>query len=60
MMWEGEYMEFAKTAKAGYLSKQESEHNWSTWLADMAVVRDNDGPRGYLRLWVKTKDSIMQ
>ena len=29
-------------------------------LEDESIATDNDGPRGYKRLWVKTKDVIMK
>lgn len=32
--------------------------NWASWMADPSVPRDKDGPRGFLRLWVKTRDKI--
>lgn len=60
MMWEGEYMEFAKTAKAGFLSSQEAIANWQKWKEDESVARDNNGPRGYLRLYVKTGDRVVK
>lgn len=59
MMWEGEYFEYAKTAKAGFLSEAEMKANWQAWLADPEHPRDNDGPRGFLRLAVRTKDKIV-
>ena len=58
MMWEGEYYEFAKTAKAGYLSKAEAEANWAKWSADADWPSDSAGPRGYKRLWVATRDVL--
>lgn len=58
MMWEGEYKEFAKTAKAGYLSDAEATANWNAWLADPDHPRDRDGPRNYLRLLIKVKDQV--
>ena len=59
LMWEGEYYEFAKTAKAGYLTRAEAEHNWKAWLADDTVLKDMGGPRGYQRCWVKTSDQVV-
>ena len=55
-MWEGEFMEFAQTAKMGFLSKPEREKLWQDMLEESWRPRDKLGPRGYLRLWVKTKD----
>ena len=52
MMWEGEWLEEAKKAKYGYLTKEEAENQWTSWLNDQSVARDNLGPRGYLRLAV--------
>lgn len=57
-MWEGEYIEFAATAKAGYLSRAEAETNWARWRDDESVARDLFGPRGYLRLYVATKTKL--
>ena len=59
MMWEGEYKEFAKTAKAGFLSEAEADANWKAWLNDKTVARDNKGPRNYLRLFVKVRDKVI-
>ena len=58
MMWEGEFYEFAKSAKMGFLSKQEAEAMWSQWEADKDHPRDKDGPRNYLRLYVKVRDVV--
>ena len=55
-MWEDEFMEFAQTAKMGFLSKPEREKLWQDMLEESWRPRDKLGPRGYLRLWVKTKD----
>lgn len=60
MMWEGEYLEFASTAKAGYLTRAEAESNWASWKQDMSIARDECGPRGYLRLFVSTKTKVVQ
>ena len=58
MMWEGEYFEFAQTAKAGFLTKPEREASWAAWLKDVKVPKDEAGPRGYRRVWVRTKDLV--
>ena len=58
MMWEGEYMEFAQTAKAGFLTKAEAEANWARFLVDDDVEKDKFGPRNFKRCWVKVRDSI--
>ncbi|CAE7468859.1 unnamed protein product [Symbiodinium sp. CCMP2592] len=53
MMWEIEYIEWAtKTARGGYLSKEEAGANWDRWKADVTHTRDHKGPRGFLRLKV--------
>ena len=36
----------------------EAEANWAAWTKDTAVPRDHKGPRGFLRLWVATRDTI--
>ena len=56
LMWEGEYLEFAKSAKGGYLSSAEAGSNWEAWKANPSHPRDNKGSRGFLRLLV-TKGS---
>ena len=56
MMWEAEWYEFAKTAKAGYLSKVEAEAGWQAWMDDAEHPKDENGPRGYIRCLVKVKD----
>ena len=57
-MWEGEYMEWAKTAKAGHLSADERKANWKQWEKTLSVPRDRCGPRNSLRLWVHTADRL--
>ena len=52
-MWEQEFCEFAATAKMGYLTKPEWEKAWETMVGE---AWNHKGPRGFLRLWVKTKD----
>ena len=59
MMWEGEYKEYAKTAKAGFLTDAEADSNWKAWLADPSHPSDDDGPRGYKRLAVKTGKKLL-
>ena len=59
MMWRGEYIEFAKGAKLGYLTEQEASLRWDEMLTDKTLKRDEDGPRGNIRLWIKTKDQII-
>ena len=60
MMWEGEFLEFAKTAKAGFLSRQEAEGLWKEYETAENVSRDMKGPRGYLRCAIKVKDVLNQ
>ena len=55
-MWEQEFYEFAAGAKMGFLSKPEREQRWLDMKAEEWRPRDHEGPRGFLRLWVKTKD----
>ena len=59
-MWEGEYKEWAQTAKAGKLTLQERNANWKKWENGLTVPRDNDGPHKNLRLWVRTADRMTQ
>ncbi|CAE7825398.1 SHE10 [Symbiodinium sp. CCMP2456] len=60
MMWEGEWLEEAQRAKHGFLSLQEARDMWAKWEKDEKHPRDREGPRNYLRLFVKTKDKIIQ
>lgn len=54
MMWEGEYIQWAKTAKAGFLSQAEAEAKWKKMVDDPDWPSDNDGPRGFKRVLVNT------
>lgn len=58
MMWEGQYHEWAKTAAAGFLTRSEADCNWQKWTDDPLVLRDELGPRGCLRCYVKTADLV--
>ena len=55
-MWEGEYLEWSKTAKAGYLTETEAKANWAAFKTDPKVAKDSFGPRGWLRCSIKVKD----
>ena len=55
-MWEGEYLEWSKTAKAGYLSETEAKATWASFKKDQTVAKDSFGPRGWLRCSIKVKD----
>ena len=53
LMWEQEYLEWAtKTAAGGYLSEIEATDHWAAMLKDPLVARDDQGPRGRIRLLV--------
>ena len=58
MMWQGEWLEEARKTKYGNLTREEAEALWEKWLKDDKVPRDDKGPRGFIRLWVKTRDQI--
>jgi len=58
LMWEREYFAFAKKPKGGELTKTEMEANWASWLADPTIARDFEGPRGSVRLLVRTGDFV--
>ena len=60
MMWEGEWMEFAKSAEAGYLSRAEAEQRWEDMKTADNVARDHRGPRGFLRCGIKVRDLLTQ
>ena len=38
MMWKGHWLDEAKTARHGYLTKEEAESKWNKWLADRGVA----------------------
>jgi hypothetical protein len=59
MMWEGEWLEWAKGVKAGHLSQTEAQAQWDSWKNDESVPRDYNGPRGYLRLRIVIADQII-
>lgn len=56
MMWEAEFFEFAASAKGGCLTRSEAVKMWNTYLEDIGVHKDEDGPRGYKRCAIKTGD----
>ena len=60
MMWEGERMVFAKSAKAGHLSRAEAEQRWEEMKTTDNVARDQGGPRGFLRCGIKVRDLLTQ
>ena len=57
-MWEGEWLEFAATAKCGYMTKEEARLEWKKMLQEEWRPSDENGPKGFTRLWVKTKDVV--
>ena len=60
LMWEAEYLEFAATAKAGFLTKSEAQKNWEGMRAQLpAYPHDYFGPRGFLRLFIPTRTRII-
>ena len=46
MMWEAEFLEFAKSAKGGFLTDSEARTMWQRFLDDPDVDQDDDGPMG--------------
>ena len=58
MMWHGHWLEEAKTAKHGYLTPEEAQSKWDTWLADETVYKDNNGPRGFRRVAVPDRTML--
>ena len=60
MMWEGEFLEFAKSAKGVFLTDAEARSMWERMLHDDDLGKDNDGPRGFRRVAVKVRDSSTQ
>ena len=59
MMWEGQWLEEARKAAHGFLTKEEAEAKWAGWLADETVRKDNLGPRGYMRVAVPTRTVVL-
>lgn len=57
-MWEGEYVEWAKSAEAGFLTKAEADANWAAWDKDDNVPHDFNGPRGYKRILIHKGDFV--
>ena len=60
MMWEGEFLENARTAKFGYLTKEEAELKWKQYMSDPSVKKDKEGPRGYTRCAVPCKTLLTE
>ena len=60
MICESEYYEWAATTPAGNLSRSEAQANWKKWMADPKWPHDEDGPRGFVRLFVKTRTVVSQ
>ena len=60
MMWEGEYLEQARTAKFGYLTKEEAELKWKQFMSDPSVKKDQEGPRGYTRCAIPCKTTLTE
>ena len=58
-MWIGEYIEFCKTVKMGSLSAEEGRLKWEKMVDDKKVQRDNEGPRGMLRLAIQVSKQII-
>ena len=55
-IWEGEWTELAAGAKFGYMTKEEAALEWARMKAEAWRPRDQQGPKGFLRLWVKLRD----
>ena len=55
-IWEGEWKEMAGGAKFGFLTAEEASLEWNKMKAEAWRPRDNLGPKGFLRLWVKVRD----
>ena len=60
MMWEGEFLAFAKSAQGGFLTDAEARSMWERMLHDDDLGKDNDGPRGFRRVAVKVRDILTQ
>jgi hypothetical protein len=60
-MWEGQYLEFAKSAAGGFLSVTEAQSKWNEMVGDEEnYARDENGPRGYLQIEVPTRRLSMK
>ena len=60
MMWHGEFLEFCRTAKMGWLTPEESEARWQELVNDKQSKQDRGGPRGFLRVRVPVRDMVTQ
>ncbi|CAL1149504.1 unnamed protein product [Cladocopium goreaui] len=60
MMWEGQWMEAAKTAAHGFLTTEEAQSKWKQWEADPAIKKDDNGPRGFQRIAVPTRTELAE
>ena len=56
MMWEREFMEEAGKTYMGNMTAEEAARQWKEWLNNEDWPRDNEGPRGFLRLEVPIGD----
>ena len=56
MMWEREYYEEAAKTAMGNLTSEEAARQWNVWKNNPDWPRDNEGPRGFLRLEVPIGD----
>ena len=57
-MWSGEFRELAATAKFGWMTAEQADKRWEEMEAEEWRPRDNCGPKGFLRLYVRTKDVV--
>eukprot|EP00969_Alexandrium_andersonii_P135310 5985280-Alexandrium_andersonii.AAC.1 len=58
MMWEGAWLDWARSAKGGYLAQAEAQGQWKAWTDDPHHIRDNDGPRGAPQLAAKVSTQL--
>lgn len=56
MMWEREFYEEAAKTAMGNMTQEEAARQWAEWLGNPEWPRDNEGPRGFLRLEVPIGD----
>ena len=57
-MWEGEFIEFCKTAKCAWMTDEEARAKWQEYKAHPNTPRDCKGPKGFQRLGIPVKDTI--
>ena len=59
-MWEGQWLEAARTAAHGFLTQEEAQTEWKEWEADDTIKKDDLGPRGHRGIAVPTRTKLAE